>query len=493
MSREPSNRETHETLEGGQGKDSYYRADRFPVPELIGGLDLEFAVSWIGGTSNVVDYSINGVAFAIQSAVEEEPPLQKGVFLDDFQVSFGGTVVYAGRALVRHVSLKERHWKIGVNLQDDVLDMDRVYDIRNMAQIRAAIGDAEAILAPDAVTHEYKEAVAELAFVLERFKTILDAQEKQLEGLDPAERSRQGDRILFAVEPAFQDLYRPILLRLNKLIEPHGLRTPRAYRKFTEAVMHPLILGAPGYWQCYTKPRKYAGDYVAMLHCMQDKRLGDTLYDKLTHRMGRDQPLAQSVLHRKDYLREKIQQVVRRGLDTVRILSLACGPALEIAEFAERYTSGPRVEITLIDQDNQALSYANRTISRAAATKRASLRFKYRYLAFAQLNDPKVFESIPRQNLLYVSGLFDYLRSDTCQALAAALFELLQPGGELVMGNMRAPVDSRWTPSYMLDWQLRYRTEEQMLALAEKIPASVSEVALEQVSHYYVLTVKRTS
>ena len=493
MGKDRSSRGTHETLEGGQGKASYYREDRFPVQKLVAGLDLKFAVSWVGGTSNVVDYSINGVAFVVTPEVKDQAPLQKGVFLEDFRVSFGGTVVYAGRALVRHVSQEGAHWKIGVNLQDDVLDMDRVFDIRNMAQIRAAIGDVENILAPDSVDGAYKEAVGELAFLLQRFRTILDEQEKQLDDLDPAERERQGNRILDAVEPAFRDLYRPILGRLNQLIEPHGLRTPRAYRRFTEAVMHPLILGAPGYRQCFTKPRGYAGDYVAMLHCMEDKRLGDTLYDKLTHRMGRDQPLARSVLHRKNHLRKLIQRTVHTGPDPVRILSLACGPALEVAEFADQYTSGPRVEFTLVDQDNKALAFANRNISRAAATKRSSLRFYYRYLAFSQLRDPKVFDSLQRQHLLYVSGLFDYLRTETCQMLAAGLFQLVQPGGELVMGNMRAPVDARWTPSYMLDWQLLYRTDEQMLRIVETIPSTHCRVELEPVGHYYVLTVKRTA
>ncbi len=493
MTQDRSNRGTHETLDGGQGKDSYYREDRYPVKKLIGELDLEFAVSWIGGRSKVRDYSISGVAFTVDAPPNGRPAVQKGVVLPDFKVSFGGTVVYSGGALVRHIHHKDDEWIAGVNLQDDVLDMDRMYDIRNMAQIRAAIDGTQAILEVDAVDAAYKEAVAELAFVLQRYKNILDEQEKQLEELDTAERTNQVNRILDAVEPSFRELYRPILERLNRLIEPHGLETPPAYREFTEAVMHPLILGAPGYRQCYTKPLGYAGDYVAMLHCMEDKRLGVTLYDKLTHRMGRDQPLARSVLHRKNYLRERIQQAVRTGPDPVRILSLACGPALEAAEFAEQYTTGPRVEFTLVDQDNKALAFANRTISQAAATKRSSLQFKYRFLAFKQLADPKVFDSIPRQDLLYVSGLFDYLDSSICQTLAAGLFHLLRPGGELVVGNMKAPLDARWTPSYMLDWQLNYRTDEQMRRLADKIPSTHCQVDIEQVGHYYVLTVKRTA
>jgi extracellular factor (EF) 3-hydroxypalmitic acid methyl ester biosynthesis protein len=69
-------------------------------------------------------------------------------------------------------------------------------------------------------------------------------------------------------------------------------------------------------------------------------------------------------------------------------------------------------------------------------------------------------------DLIYCSGLYDYLSDRVCQALNIYLYDLLHPGGLLVVGNF-AP----WTPGqnlmeHLMDWFLIYRNGKQLAALA---------------------------
>jgi hypothetical protein len=72
-------------------------------------------------------------------------------------------------------------------------------------------------------------------------------------------------------------------------------------------------------------------------------------------------------------------------------------------------------------------------------------------------------------DLIYVLGLHDYLSVPIAQRLSEVLFEMLNPGGQLVITNyLPNLVDSGYMEAFM-DWWLIYRTQEQLVQLAETI------------------------
>jgi hypothetical protein len=81
-------------------------------------------------------------------------------------------------------------------------------------------------------------------------------------------------------------------------------------------------------------------------------------------------------------------------------------------------------------------------------------------------------------DFIYSAGLYDYIKtfllddSKGTIALTKNLFDLLTPGGILMVGNFNHnnPRDLRFVMDYVYDWQLIYRSKEDMLDFARTIP-----------------------
>jgi hypothetical protein len=68
--------------------------------------------------------------------------------------------------------------------------------------------------------------------------------------------------------------------------------------------------------------------------------------------------------------------------------------------------------------------------------------------------------------MVYSVGLFDYLKDRRARALASSLFDLVKPGGLLVLGNMnKCDMSNLWPMECLTDWRLYYRDDADMLGL----------------------------
>lgn len=73
-------------------------------------------------------------------------------------------------------------------------------------------------------------------------------------------------------------------------------------------------------------------------------------------------------------------------------------------------------------------------------------------------------------DLAYTTSLLDYLQESAGRRLTLAMFEMLRPGGRLVLANFLPGIlDVGYMESYM-GWTLIYRTRQDMIALAAHIP-----------------------
>lgn len=71
-------------------------------------------------------------------------------------------------------------------------------------------------------------------------------------------------------------------------------------------------------------------------------------------------------------------------------------------------------------------------------------------------------------DLVYSMGLIDYFKDRATIKILNVMYNMLKPGGEIVVGNFHERCDSRVFLDYLLDWKLIYRTEEDMHRLFEK-------------------------
>ena len=65
-------------------------------------------------------------------------------------------------------------------------------------------------------------------------------------------------------------------------------------------------------------------------------------------------------------------------------------------------------------------------------------------------------------------GLLDYLTDRRAKSLTRRLYDMLAPGGLLIIGNMNeTPMSNLWPMEFIADWTLYYRDDPQMLAWAD--------------------------
>jgi extracellular factor (EF) 3-hydroxypalmitic acid methyl ester biosynthesis protein len=77
-------------------------------------------------------------------------------------------------------------------------------------------------------------------------------------------------------------------------------------------------------------------------------------------------------------------------------------------------------------------------------------------------------------------GLFDYLTMPVARAVLARLYDLLEPGGVLLVGNFHPSNPSRVYMEYWGDWKLLYRNEESMLELAQDLPGASASIGFDE-------------
>ena len=463
----------YEPLEGGTGKEINYRQERYLIAELLNGnSDVQHSANFSTYSGTIVDFGINGVAFSINSHAPTKDDL-----LEDLRIVIGHDCVYQGRALVRYCRRdSSTKYTVGVVLLDGILDADAIVMAINRAlATKTATALSRALEA--GVSQKYKEAMADLVLLLSSYRQLLDSQEHSIESLSaPAARERAAKEMLEIAIAQFGEQYGSYRRLCNSLITGLTGNLKTAYRQYTEAVLHPHVMSAPDVYEAYQKPLGYPGDYLLMLYLYDPVPYGNSLYDKLVHEVVvRQEPMAGGVRLRKDFILGHIRRLSHEhvgGPDApLRVLSLACGPAQEIIEFASEYRSGTSpVVFTLIDQDQRSLTHVNSSLSRILLPGQSNIKIKYLYMGFKQMiAQADALENVPSQDLIYAAGLFDYIRTITGRKLVKRLFSRLKKGGTMIIGNFKSPNDATWGLEYLVDWHLLYRTTQDMHDLAADI------------------------
>jgi extracellular factor (EF) 3-hydroxypalmitic acid methyl ester biosynthesis protein len=222
--------------------------------------------------------------------------------------------------------------------------------------------------------------------------------------------------------------------------------------------LHQLLLQSPFTRRAYEKPRGYAGD-AGLMDLIYGKAPADDLspLGGMLYGYEFDSPCFQSVRMRRAVLAREIDSVaaVRPG---ARVLAVASGHLREI-EWSLAARAGT-VDITTLDQDRDSLTCIERDYGRyAVRTLPGTIGDLLRRTV-----------RLAPMNLVYAAGLYDYLEADLARALTATLFQMLAPGGRLLIANFTpATHDAAFMEAFM-DWRLVYRTAPEVLALADEVP-----------------------
>jgi CRP-like cAMP-binding protein/SAM-dependent methyltransferase len=228
--------------------------------------------------------------------------------------------------------------------------------------------------------------------------------------------------------------------------------------------MLPYVLTTETADRFYSKPRGYAGDYLAIHNIYQNSPGGTGRLGPIVDRMFLETPPSKAVRNRRHLLANEIVATVQAKTEgTARVMCMASGPATEVFDAFARIEDRNRLKATLLDIDLHSLAFVDEIRTRQKLHNNIALvneNLIALYLGRGKTN----FEP---QDLIYSIGLIDYLNDKLVQKLLQYAYDNLVPGGRVILGNFHPNNPAKEFMDYVLEWNLIHRTEEDMNRLFE--------------------------
>lgn len=205
----------------------------------------------------------------------------------------------------------------------------------------------------------------------------------------------------------------------------------------------------------FEKPRGYSGD-ATLLDIYYKHRSADEIVASATP-LGREiyaytSDAASSVAgrERRDILARTVDETAQRVADA-EVLAIACGHLRE-AELSQALAQGRLKRWVGLDQDPISVGTVNRdmqgtVVEAVDGSVRGLLRRAYKLGTF---------------DLVYASGLYDYLPVPVGVRLLQRAMELVKPDGELLFANFSDEITTDGYMETFMDWPLILRSADDM-------------------------------
>lgn len=489
LSASERSRPAHYTeLEGGSGRDVFFRPERYPRSDL-GFVGASAEVSFHGETRQceLRDVSQNGFAFECPN----EMSLEEGASLEQVVLRLDEHEAYRGEARVSSVRRQGAVSLVGVAIEPP-LDIEGILELRDVKArlLEPRFSGPRSQPWRVAGNERFKALVADLRLYLEDAQVSLT----ELEGALPSQVTHGG-----AASPARQiliehiggDFVGAVVQATNDIDAALRGAAPEereSLRAYSERQLTHLVMQSPWMYRARHKPLGYPGDFEVMNGLYGNHFAGTTLFAKALNLAFVSTPAAEAVRRRQELIKSRLSAMLdeRQGSSALmRILSIAAGPAEEVLGLLEqRERIDGRLEIVLFDQDKSALAYSFGRLSRLVASRwQGCVKVIHLHDSITRLlRGSTILGSSGQFDAVYACGLFDYLKPPTWISLCRNLYEVVAPGGTLFVGNMVPSNPTRWVMEFLLDWQLEYRERGAMLELARRASATARIEVLEELT-----------
>ncbi len=236
----------------------------------------------------------------------------------------------------------------------------------------------------------------------------------------------------------------------------------KCVQRIRESELIPLVHQDPFTNRAFSKPRGYAGDAIMMDYIYGEEEgwqppptsaLGNEVFLYTSNAAA-----SAGVRARREYIAEKLDEVVRERASP-EVLAIASGHLRE-ASMSSAIRRRKFSRFIALDADSESLKEVDRCFGRLGV--RCELA-DIRKMLTGQLN-------LGAFDLIYSTGLYDYLKEKTAQKLTYHLFTMLKPGGKLVIANFVPTIDDIGYMEACMDWFLVYRDRMDMMKMTNLIP-----------------------
>ena len=256
-------------------------------------------------------------------------------------------------------------------------------------------------------------------------------------------------------------------LRLGKLAMVHGTEEIRRWIQ-DFCLSHPvsdLLMQSPFTKRCIDKPKGYAGDatLIDYIYRLGDLKEDHTSVGRAIHDALIMSSSCEAVRWRAQHLGEEINEMYERKGRKISAISIASGHLREL-RYVQDFES--KIENFIgLDQDNESNLEA-----------RISFPYKNMYI-FDECIKYVLSKRLPSESfdLVYSAGLFDYLDARLSARMASRMFDLVKPGGSMIIPNFAKNTLEQGYMECFMDWFLIYRDENEVYEFMSEI--NMSQVA----------------
>jgi extracellular factor (EF) 3-hydroxypalmitic acid methyl ester biosynthesis protein len=382
---------------------------------------------------------------------------------------------------------------------DTMIDCRELFRHGRVVGLEQAFDQLPLLLArKQAITPEFQRYTADLVYDLRIYRSLFDDVDAGLATESVTTRAEVERVILEGPGRRFMRYFDERLCALEKIVCGFSRQEHERHGFYFRRHVWDAILVSPFLARTNLRPRGYAGDSVMMEQIYENRYDGESLFGKLMHKHPIESAAAQAVRNRRRLIADTIAEARRDGArrdgSRLRFMSIACGPAWEVADLFATTEDCDAYACALLDQDEEALGEAQRRI--AAVEQRTGRRVHARFIRESvrtMLRTPDLTDALGRHDVVYSMGLFDYLTTPVAQAVLGKLYQLLEPGGRMIIGNFHVGNPTRWYMDYWMDWTLIYRTEDEFLALARDLPGAECSVSFEETRSQMFLSVRKAA
>jgi len=459
------------TSEPKTGRHRKLRARRIRVDDLsLAELSAVGLHSSLGTfDASVDDLSLHGIRLIVKRDDRD------GLFLAGDRLNFlrlvaNEHVLYSGDALVRRVSERNDAWILGIELGDHAIDLAALHRLHRRTGVAEKLRSA--LEEHAGVSNEFKAWVVDLLEFFVATKRCLDQEEAALGQTDRWTREESLRDYVAEAAPIVNERLGRASSELSEFVTDLSESAHAAYRSFYRRHLCDYFHRSPLLRRAYHKPLGYSGDYEMMNMLYRDHAEGETLFGRVLNVYACQEAAARANINRIGYLNERIIGLIAANPGRrLRIASIGCGPSHEIRTLLEQHPElGRSIDVALVDQEERAIEYCERTLSPLAARTGARIHF-IRESIRKLLTAKSLGAALGERDLVYSAGLFDYLSDRSFQALLRVLYSATVEGGHMYIGNVDLERNTtKWSMEYASDWYLIHRTPAHLRELANVLP-----------------------
>ncbi|UCH63505.1 MAG: class I SAM-dependent methyltransferase [Fidelibacterota bacterium] len=379
----------------------------------------------------------------------------------------------------------------------DIYDLDSLLFHKKKVILQGPFGNLPIILEhKHKIRQQFKDYTASLTYDLSVYKNLFDSLDAEY-AFEPEMVRKVVQQTIIANEgKTFFEYFDSQLRELQRIVADFSKEEHERHGFYFRKQVWNYITLTPFMRRTNLKPRGYSGDSAMMRMIYIKEELGDSTFSKLLHKHCIERPAAEAVRNRRtliaNTLINKLSNSVLSPGERFKVLSVACGPAFEIQDLLSNPKDCEIYDFTLLDQDKAALAEAASLVGQIELNLGARIKVGYLQESVrTMLSTLRLASKLGQFHFIYSMGLFDYLTPPVARAVLWNLYQLLQPEGEMIVGNFHVSNPNRIYMEYWGDWVLYYRTEEEFFNLLKSGAEAARSTTFDETGIQMFLQIKR--